>query len=279
MLFFLFLVPVLAWSAPPADLPLPTPSWLPKRLEAADKAMSSVEPGRWLRALAGGVKVEPRVIDAAGPAIQFLPGAAPAIGVDPARSLGLTALQFELALARARARAAFSMGFSLIEAEQAAEQTVAAYAFERAQAAGTFGEQLKRPLRKLRASPEGEPLPRLSWRDPEREAQLLSRFARDPEDFYWTVERDIVRSTGAVRLPELEAFLWGYAEALDAAACPPPGRYCKLAGRLARPELVAAARAVKGGGGLERLGERLGAFQQEKGRELQSRIRAWLKLL
>ncbi|MCX5787923.1 MAG: hypothetical protein NTX64_05355 [Elusimicrobia bacterium] len=137
----------LTLAAPPADIPIATPPWLTQDLAVVDKAMASVESGRKLVALSSGVRVGPRVIDAAGPPVVYL-REKKTIGVDLGRAEGLTALEFELALARARARAAYDPGVRLVEAEQAAEQAVVEYALERSQSSGSFGDTIKRALRK-----------------------------------------------------------------------------------------------------------------------------------
>ena len=264
----------LVLAAPPADIPIATPPWLTQDLAVVDKAMASVESGRKLVALSSEVKVGPRLIDAAGSPVVYL-REKKTIGVDLGRAEGLTALEFELALARARARAAYDPGVRLVEAEQAAEQAVLEYALERSQSPGSFGDTIKRALRK--AAKRGAQPPRLAERDPERAVELLRKFADDPEEFYWTIEHEVVADPDVVRMPELESFLWANSERVDSAACPPPGRYCKLSGRLVSPALVLAARATLASGGLDRLREKLGAFQADGARELQGRLLAWFR--
>ncbi|MBI4424054.1 MAG: hypothetical protein HY554_10025, partial [Elusimicrobia bacterium] len=116
----------------------------------------------------------------------------------------------------------------------------------------------------------------LPLREPERVGELLRRFGADAEEFYWTIEREAARRGSAVRLAELETFLWSYSERLDRAVCPPPGRYCKLEGRLLDAALVPAARAALAGGGLERVRETLGGFQAEPAQALRKRLAAWV---
>lgn len=279
---------LLAWaaSAEPVKPPPAVPDWFPKAVRDVDRSMATVEAGRRLQAAALDLPVEPARLPAGSPPVLFLPGERPALGVDVGRAKTLTAVEFELALVRGRARGARFSGARLIESEQAAEQDVLEYALERAAADEEFGGLLKRGAKKLLAGRAGEDAPaaeepapelRLPPRDPDREAELLLRFAKDPERFYWSVERELLQAPGAVRLIELESFLWAYAERLERADCPPAARYCRLEGRLATRELVAAAKATLGAGGLDKLRESVGAFQGDDAARLQRKVQSWLK--
>lgn len=286
----LLLFSAVAVAAPPAGLPVAVPDWLPTAVASVDQAMASVESGRRLKAGASDVAVEPRRVPPDGPAVVFEPGDKPVIGVDPRRARTLTLVQFELALARARARAARDAGVRLIEAEQAAEQAVLEYALDRFETSDEFKSALSKAAARVRsrartqrvdfelagATVSFRDLP-IASKDPDREADLLARFADDPQEFYWALERELGAASGAVGLSELETFLWAYAERLNSISCPRGARYCSVEGRLVRPELVGAARAVVAGGGLDRLRETLGGFQGEPASRLRERVREWLK--
>lgn len=263
------LLAALACAAPP-DLPIEPPGWFTRDVERADKAMATVEPGRRLLGLTNALRVEPKFLPAEGPPIAF---SSSVIGVDLARVREMTGVQFELALARARARAAFHPAAPLIDAEQAAEQEIVEYSFERAQVPGTFRETFTRALEKVR---KGNEQPRLAQKDPEREAELLMRFAKDPDEFYFAVERELAEPGDRPRFIEVESFLHAYADRLDQAECAPSGRYCRVAGRLVPAALVAAARGAVAAGGTERVREELGDFQGEPARALRRRIQEWL---
>lgn len=284
-MFRLLLLASLGWTAP-ADPPVAVPDWLPKAVKDVDRAMASVESGRRLQASSLDVPVEPAALPPGGPAVLFLPGERPSIAVDPERARALTAVEFELAMARERSRAARDAGVRLIEAEQAAEQAVLEYVLDRAATSEEFGGRLSRAAKRLASGPgAGEEVegpgpvfePRLPARDPDREAELLVRFSKDPDRFYWAVERELIHAAGAVRLIELESFLWSYAERLERSDCPARAHYCRLDGRLVRPELVRAAKATLAGGGLDRLREGLGGFQGDEAESLRKKVQAWLK--
>ena len=280
----------LAAAAPPPELPAAPPDWLPPLIVAVDRAMATVESGRRLQAGAGDVPIEPRELPPNGPPVAFLAGEHPVIGVDARRAKALTLIEWELALARERARAAEDPGLRLIECEQAAEQRVLEYTLDRYAASDEFRRALAKSLKRtgavgrVRAADvelaEGEVSFKdlsLPSRDPDLEAELLARFADDPKEFYWAVEKHLLRAPDAVRLSELETFLWAYAEKLGGIDCQSRARYCTLEGRLIRPELAAAAKAASAGGGLDRAREGLAGFQGEAATKLQGRARAWLK--
>ena len=277
-------------AAPPPGLPTALPDWLPPLVAVVDSEMATVESGRRLLAAAGDVPIESREVPPGGPAIAFLAGEHPVIGVDPRRAKPFTRVEWELALARERARAFKDAGVRLVESEQAAEQLVAEYALDRYAVSDEFRRAMSKAARRVRAVErvrksdvelaEGEvsfkdlPLPP---RDPDLEAELLARFADDPHELYWVVEHRLLRAPDAVRLSELETFLWAYAEKLERMDCPARGRYCTLEGRLIRRELAAAAKAANAGGGLDRAREGLAGFQGQAAAKLRERARAWLK--
>lgn len=274
------------WTGTACAVPVPVPEWLARVTAAVDEAMATVESGRRIKAGAAEVPIEAMRLPASGPPVVYRAGKRPVIGFDPKRAEGLTAVEFELALARERARAAADLGVRLIESEQAAEQAMIEYALDRAKISEEFGGLLRRAAASVRARqkikeedlgvPAGDAAIPLAGRDPALQAQLLFRFAADPEEFYWTVERELLRAPDAVGLSELETFLWAYAERLDQVECPAQGRYCRVGGRLVRSSLVGAARATMVGGGLERLRDELAGFQGEAAAKLRARAQAWL---
>ncbi|MBI4348057.1 MAG: hypothetical protein HY553_14465 [Elusimicrobia bacterium] len=289
MLSPLILGAAAVFAAPSAPLPVAMPEWLPALVAVVDREMATVESGRRLQAAAGDVELEARELPAVGPPILYEPGARPVFAIDPRRARELTRLEFELALARERARAARDVGVRLIELEQSAEQAVLEYTLDRYRASAEFRELVDKVLPRARArariassdarlsggASRLHELP-LPPRDPERQVELVAMFAAEPQEFYWAVERELLRAPDAVRLSDLETFLWAYAERLEGVSCPPAGRYCAIEGRLVRPAIVKAARAALAGGGLDRVREALGPFQGEAAGRLRERARAWL---
>jgi hypothetical protein len=219
-----------------------------------------------------------------------------ALVLGPRRLRGSSDADLALALARELARAAADLPLVMPEGDMAAYQSELEFAVERSAVDDEFARRLRaayadaarrdgaaRAAYERAASllPAGagleEPPALLPRGEVERAGQLLFLFARDPDEFYWAVERGVPRAADAVRLGELEDFMDRYGPDLGGARLGPAGRYARMGGRRCAPALLRAARRLVESGGPARLREALGPFDTVGADALRVKVNAWVR--
>ena len=278
------------------------PPWAPpspvtaRRLEAAAAALQETLVGR--RLLAETAELSRRESDeaAGAAAVRFVRDQRPVLVLGPRRLQALSDAELELALSRELARAAADLPVVMPEGDMAACQAELEYAVERGLADAAFSHRLHEAYgaaaRKEEAAradrqriaallPPGESLPppllALPRGEFERAGYFLLLFARDPDEFYWAVERGLPRAPGAVRLGELEDFMERYGPDFGSARTDPAGRYVRLGGRRYAPALFQATQRLVESGGLARIREALGPFDTVGADALRVKVNAWLR--
>lgn len=209
----------------------------------------------------------------------------------------LNAPEAELAFVRELARAAYDLPLEMPEEEMALYQKEMEFILERVKTNPAFNERLSSAYR---AMEKNDALRRRlavgsRWRQgineepslslaPNNEADRIAFyifiFARDPDAFYWEIEHGRSYSPDAVRLRELEDLMERHGPDLAAVRVEPDALYARVQGRRYPPALVRAARSLLESGGLERIREALGPFEEE-GLRLQPKMKAkaadWMK--
>jgi hypothetical protein len=267
-----------------------------RRLEAATAALRETSVGR--RLLAETAELTSRESDDAsgGAAVVFVHDPQPVLLLGPRRLKMVSDEELELALARELARAAADLPVALPEGDMAAYQIELEYAVERSAIGEGFSRRLHAAYRlavrqdgAARAEqqrvaellPPGESLPPPLLPAPsgefDRAGYFLLLFARDPDEFYWAVEKGLPRAPGAVRLDELEDFMERYGPDFSAAHADAAGRYVRIGGRRYPPVLFQAALRLVDSGGLARIREALGPFDTAGAEDLRVKVNAWLR--
>lgn len=224
-------------------------------------------------------------------AVDFRPGARPALLFDAARLPALAEDEAAAQLALALARAELAPPLPLVEAEQAAWRAGLLALLELAAEDAAFSRALGRAYRdaeprvaalaRARAEPSAAPgvLPELPAMNlPEdalsRAGVLLCLLELDPGFFDEAVERGTRWPPGAARLAELEDLFALRLRELAALRAPPKGPYAALGGRRYSGALVRAAYRLRGTGELERLREGVGD-EAASARELREALSRW----
>jgi hypothetical protein len=217
--------------------------------------------------------------------------AKPELVFDALRLPELSETDAELLLVLGLSRAALAFPIPVVEAEQAAWQRTLLFAVERGAEDPVFGARLAKAVRDAGASHDAldrsAPPPRSPWEPSEtpvlslprgalaRAALLLHLFERDPEQFYWTIERGTAWPPGSARLAELEDLYSLRSKELAALKAPPEGPYAVLGGRRYAAGLVRTAFLLRGTGELETLRESLEAYDTVGQASLRLAINRW----
>jgi hypothetical protein len=289
-------LPAAALAAPVKPASSPLSPVAAQRLEAADAMLRETPTGR--RLLAETAELPRRESDElAGEAlVLFVREPRPALVLGPRRLRAHSDAELALALARELARAAADLPLVMPEGDMAACQSALEFAVERSSVDEEFARRLRAAYadaarrdgaaraahaRTAALLPAGsaleEPPVILPRGEVERAGQLLFLFARDPDEFYWSLERGLPRSADAVRLGELEDFMDRYGPDLGGARLGPAGRYARLGGRRYAPALLRAARRLAESGGPARLREALGPFDTVGADALRVKVNAWVR--
>ncbi|MBI3553915.1 MAG: hypothetical protein HY077_15575 [Elusimicrobia bacterium] len=253
-----------------------------KRLEAD---MAKTLTGRRLLAETDGVERRGAVAGLLGTdAVRCLRGPKPVLVYDLGRLSSTREWEFELAYARALAKAALAIPLDLPEADMAAAQEELSFALDKAKLDPTFSSKLHQQANAMRAklestlrleaeAPYPPPTP---FEELARAAFHLALFERGPDEFYWAVERGLPESPERVRLTDLEDFSARYGPTF--AAEEPADRipYVRVGGRRYPKALWTAARSLVESGGLKRIQESLAGFEGGPAQQLQERIKKWL---
>lgn len=292
----------LSLCAAAGELPGSAPAGRPssdvvERLEGAEASLRETESGRRLLAETGEiVRLEEDVPETTVDGIFCRRGDPPVLLLSRRRLRAMSDGEVELSLARELARAAMSVPVPLPEEDMAAYQAELEFAMEQAARSGTFARRLREAYRAearrdderreqhrrlssglppQRRTPLPErPLPRGQF---ERAGLLLHLFARDPDEFYYAVERGVSRDPDAVTFAELEDFVERYGPDFAGVREEASGLYVRVGGRSYPPRLLRHARVLARAGGLAALREALGPFQSVGVDELKVKVNAWLR--
>ena len=225
-------------------------------------------------------------------AIGLRGGAAPELVLDAQRLPALSETDAELLLVLNAARASYAFAIPIVEAEQASWQKTLQFAAERgaedpagfgarlakaAAAAAARGDALDRSALPPRSpwEPSETPVLKLPSGALEKTGLLLRLFERDPQMFYWTVERGTPWPPGSARLSELEDLYALRAREIAAMKAPPEGPYTLLGGRRYPTPLALAAYRLRGTGEVERLRESLEAYDSVGQASVRSAVNRW----
>ncbi|MBI5241768.1 MAG: hypothetical protein HY926_14945 [Elusimicrobia bacterium] len=290
-----------ALAAGPAVAPVePAPAALSpvaaQRLESAEAMLQETPSGRLLLAETSGLPRRESDGLAGDALARFVRGPRPALVLGPRRLRGSSDADLALALARELSRAAADLPMAMPEGDMAACQDELEFAVERSGLDDEFARLLRaayaeaarrdetaraahRRAAALLPAGEGLDLPpaALPRGELERAGQFLLLFARDPDEFYWSVEKGVPRPADAVRLGELEDFMDRYGPDFGSARLGPSGRYARLGGRRYDPALLRAARRLVESGGAARLREALGPFDTVGADALRVKVNDWVR--
>jgi hypothetical protein len=215
-------------------------------------------------------------------AVRFMRLPKPTLVFDLERLQKVSAWEFELAFARELAKAGMDIPLELPELEMAARQKELVFALDKAAQAADFSKALKsvfyaaqKRLERLQGEgPELYPPPTPAG-ELDRAGFYLALIEKDPDQFYWSVERDGSWSPGMVRLTELEDFMTRYGPTFAQARACPGTPYVRMGDRRYPARLLKAARASIEPGGMARIKSSLGGFEEGPAQILQERVKKW----
>jgi len=261
------------------NLPAPAARELGIREEGMRRALA----GRRLLVETEGVARRSAVTGLPGTdAVRFLRVPRPTLVFDLERLQKIDAWEFELGFVRELAKAGMDIALELPEAEMAARQKELVFALDKADQAADFSKKLKAAFRRAQERLEkfrgaGRELypPPAPAGEFDRAAYDLALFEKDPDQFYWAVERDGSWSPDAVRLTELEDFMGRFGPSFADARLSPGTPYARVGGRRYPARLLNAAKSLIATGALAHIKEALGGFEAGPAQELQQRIKKW----
>lgn len=229
--------------------------------------------------------------------VRYFHGPPAVLAFDFKEYRDLESPEAELTLLRELARASYDLPLEMPEEEMALYQKEMEFILERVKTSAPFNQRLRsayQAMEKNEAARRRLAL-RGRWRQGINEEPSLSLapnnevdriafyifiFARDPDAFYWEIEHGLSYGPDAVRLRELEDIMERHGPDLGAVRVEPDALYARVKGRRYPPALVRAARSLLESGGLDRIVEAVGPFEEE-GLRLQSEMKAkaadWMK--